>query len=143
MTLEETIRALRRCPLFAAADEPGLKLIALAGEALRYRAGEALVEQGEDSDSVFVILEGEAEVTTRGAARPVARLGPGAPFGEIGVLCDVPRTATVRAAGEIGALRLPRRSFLALLEDRPEAALALSRLLAERLRATTERLSAA
>jgi CRP-like cAMP-binding protein len=143
VTLEETIRALRRCPLFAAADEAGLKLVALAGEALRYRAGEALVEQGEESDSVFVILAGEAEVRTEGAAEPVARLAPGAPFGEIGVLCDVARTATVRAAGDVEALRLPRRSFLALLEDRPETALALARLMAERLRATTARLATA
>lgn len=97
---------------------PGRREEVLSDLALRsVAAGEVVFRQGDASDRIYVVRSGEVEVLLEepGAEpRPVARLGPGEPFGEIGLLQGVPRTATVRATTRSTLLSLGREAFHAL-----------------------------
>jgi CRP-like cAMP-binding protein len=90
-------------------------------------------------------LAGEAEVFVEGAEGPirVALLERNALVGEIAILCDVPRTATVRAVTDLDTLRITKERFLQLLEEFPKMGQEIMRALALRLEATTAQLTAA
>lgn len=143
MTLDDIARALSAAPLFQGVDAARLKLVALSGEALSFRAGEVVLAEGEEGDAAFVALSGAADVLVAGPQGParVAGIAAGEVFGEMALLVDGRRTSTVAAAGPLEALRLPRPVFQRLMADMPEFSLALSRLLARRLRDTTRRLA--
>jgi MFS family permease len=102
---------LRGLPMFAVLPQPQLEQVAAAVEPLPVvGAGSTVVTEGERGDRYFVIVSGTAEVTRAG--RRVARLGPGQGFGEIALLRDVPRTATVRAVADLELVALAREPFL-------------------------------
>jgi len=136
---------LRRVPLFAGVSAPRLKLIAFSSERVTYRPGDILCLQGEPGDAAFVILAGRAEVLVDGpkGQNRVAELTENAVVGEIAILCDVARTATVKAMTQVEALRIPKENFLKLLYDFPEMAIEVVRVLADRLTRTTQELAAA
>ena len=117
MGLNEVVAALGDCPIFGRIDGRRLRVVALAGETLRFRSGEVLFHAGDDGEAAFVVIEGAAEVLA-----PVPRdgqilalLGRGELFGEIAALCDRSRTATVRARGELVVLRLSSTTLKRLL----------------------------
>ena len=89
------------------------------------------MRQGDPADCAYVILEGEVEVlgATSSGDFVVAVLGRNAVPGEIGVLTDAPRTATVRAKGPVRALRISPEVFLRLASGRPDRALHVMRQL--------------
>ncbi len=93
-------------------------------------AGTALVREGEDGASLFVIKEGLFEVLVGGTS--VAQLKPGAFFGEMSLLTGAPRSATVRAAVDCMVLEITRDELAPILEARPAVVEAMSRVLAER-----------
>src|SRR5258706_5600148 len=99
MSLHEEVDMLRRIPLFSQIEPPKLKLIAFTSERVAFDAGHTLFHQGDAANAAYIIIEGKAEVIVEGAGGPVvvAVLGPNDFFGEIAILCDVPRTASVRA----------------------------------------------
>jgi CRP-like cAMP-binding protein len=103
-------------------------------EEVPYPAGARVVEEGLPGEALFVILEGEAQVTRRG--RTLARLRPGDVFGEISVLDGGPRTATVVASTPLLVLRLYRRELTKLLQREPQIASRLLKELARRLRSS-------
>lgn len=121
MSLIEEMQVLKELPLFAEIDESKLKLIAFASQRLLYNPGEIAIQEGEATDSIYVIIGGEAEVVieTANGPLPVAAIGRNGIFGEIGVICDVPRTATIRAHSELEVLRIEKNFFLQLLDDFP------------------------
>lgn len=121
MSLIEEMKVLKELPLFAEIEESKLKLIAFASQRLRYNPGDIAILEGDATDSIFVIIGGEAEVLieTADGPLPVAAIGRNGIFGEIGVLCDVPRTATIRAFTELDVLRIEKIFFLQLLDDFP------------------------
>ena len=135
MALTEEMQLLKAIPLFAEIEESKLKLIAFASQRLRYSPGEIAIREGELTDSIYVILSGRAEVVINAARGPiaVATIGKNAIFGEIGVLCDLPRTATVRAYSELQVLRIEKSFFLQILEDFPTVARAIMNQLGLRL----------
>ena len=99
MSLAKDVEVLRNIPLFAKVEPAKLKLLAFTSERLEYMAGDELFRQGDYGDAAYIILEGEADVlvdTPEGAVK-VATLGKNDIIGEIAILCDVPRTATVVA----------------------------------------------
>ncbi len=106
---------------------------------MTYHAGQVLFRRGDVGDAAYVIIKGEAEVSvaTDAGEISVARLRDGDFLGEIAILCDTPRTATVTAASELKALRIRKEPFFQLLKQFPEMAIEMTRLLAERLTRTT------
>src|SRR4029078_8693233 len=96
-------------------------------------------KRGDVGDAAYVIIKGDAEVIvpSNGGDIPIAILHDGDFVGEIAILCDTPRTATVRAKSELKALRIRKEPFFELLHQFPEMAVEMTRLLAERLTRTT------
>lgn len=143
MTLQRDVDALRAIPLFAKIDPPRLKLLAFTSEHLDYEAGEVLCRQGEPGDAAFILLEGTADVlvdTPKGRVK-VATLGRNDIVGEIAILCDVPRTATVVAATRLHTLRIGKDGFFNLVTQFPQVGVEIMHELAARLHHTTQRLT--
>ncbi|HEX6843954.1 MAG TPA: cyclic nucleotide-binding domain-containing protein, partial [Actinomycetota bacterium] len=101
---------LRAIPMFAALDVPSIDLLARRAIPLEVSDGTAVIREGEHGDRFFAIDDGTVEVTKEGVA--VALLGPGDHFGEIALLRDVPRTATVTARGLVRLVAVERDDFL-------------------------------
>ncbi|HZS84372.1 MAG TPA: cyclic nucleotide-binding domain-containing protein [Stellaceae bacterium] len=145
MSLKEEVDLLRRIPLFANIEASKLKLLAFTSERVAFEGGQVLFRQGDMGDAAYIIIEGEAEVLVDGPAGPVtvAVLGRDAFVGEIAILCDVPRTATVRARQRLVCLRIAKELFLRLINEFPQMAVAVMRELALRLEASNQKLRAA
>lgn len=135
MKYTESVALLRRIPVFASLDAASLKLLAFSSTYLTFNDGEALCHQGEAGDSVFVIDEGDVEVLIEAETRRirVAILGEHDIFGEMAVICNLPRTATVCARGPLKVLKIEGDVFLRLVTGNPDAALGVMRVLSERL----------
>src|SRR6201995_1127601 len=98
MTMETAGQSLRQISNFREIDPAKLKLLAFTSDRFSYEQGDVLFRQNEVSDSTYVIVEGKVEVWLeggRGERIKVAELGAGAIVGEMGVLCDQPRSATI------------------------------------------------
>jgi CRP/FNR family cyclic AMP-dependent transcriptional regulator len=145
MSLTKDMEALRNIPLFARVDPAKLKLLAFTSERLEYLPGEELFHQGDYGDAAYIVLEGEAEVlvdTPNGAVK-VATLGKNEIIGEIAILCDVPRTATVVAQGDLETLRVSKDGFFHLVTQFPQVGIEVMSALASKLNRTTQALTAA
>ena len=125
------VELLRAIPMFAPLAAPELERLARAVAGVRVEAGSAVFEQGGHGDRFYVIVAGEAIVEEDG--RHVRTLGPGDFFGEIALLRDVPRTATVRAVSELELLALDRETFLTTVAADPASAEAAGSIVAARL----------
>lgn len=145
MSLDEEVAALKRIPLFAKIDTSRLKLMAFASERMIFKPGQTLCVQGDPGDAAYIILNGSAEVLIKidGGELAVADLGVNDIVGEIAILIDIPRTATVRATEEVTSLRLTKELFFRMVTDFPEIGVEVMRVLAQRLEATNARLRAA
>ena len=108
--LAPELELLRRVPFFASLPEPAIERLAGAAERVQAPAGEAVVSQGDRGDRFYVVADGELVVAVDGA--DVAVLHDGEHFGEIALLRDVPRTATVTARRDSTLLALEREDFL-------------------------------
>jgi len=124
---------LARVPLFSGLSAKQLRRVAGLAEEVRYMEGAAVVKEGEDGDSFFVIVEGEAKVV-RKDGRVLNRLLPGDFFGEISLLDGGKRTASVVSETPMRMLMLDRRSFARMLKEEPGIASKMLRELATRLR---------
>jgi MFS family permease len=107
----ERLELLRANPIFAPLPGSTLEQLAGALEEVRAPAGEEIVRQGEPGDCFYLIQDGTLDVYVEGEL--VQSLEPGDSFGEIALLRDVPRTATVKARSEVVLYALDRRHFLA------------------------------
>jgi hypothetical protein len=123
------VEVLEAVEVFAALDVVGLEALALGSEAIRVDAGVAVVRQGESGDRCYVVGSGRFRVEASG--REVAVLGPGELFGEIALLLDTPRTATVTAISEGEVVALSRTRFLEVVGGDGEARELAARRLAE------------
>lgn len=140
--LSNEVELLRRIPLFSGIEPSKLKLLAFTSDVVTYRPGQVLFRRGDVGDAAYVIIKGDAEVTvaTDTGEIPVAHLHAGDFLGEIAILCDTPRTATITASSELKTLRIRKEPFFELLRQFPEMAIEMTRLLAERLARTTAEL---
>jgi len=145
MLLNDEVGMLRRVPLFSNVAPAKLKLLAFTSDRVSYNAGQILFNQGDEGDAAYVILSGKADIMVDSAngAIKVAEVEPNEIVGEIAILCDVSRTATVRASMPIEALRIRKDHFLRLLREFPEMTIEIVRVLADRLGHTTAELTAA
>lgn len=142
MSLQQEFELLRKIPMFANIEPAKLKLLAFTSERLSYADGEALFQQGDPGDSAYLIITGQADVTidTEKGPLSVATLGNNDFVGEIAILCDVPRTATVTARSDLVALRIKKDLFFRLIAEFPEIAREIMRELADRLQHTNAQL---
>jgi CRP-like cAMP-binding protein len=138
----EDAALLRRIPMFADMGNPELSQLAAASERVAVPSGREIFHQGDQADATYIFVEGSADVIvdTPNGTLTVARLGKNDFVGEIAILCDVPRTATVKATTDLHALRLSKDLFLRLVADNPTIAVHIMRVLAQRLEATTGQL---
>lgn len=145
MALTVEVSRLRQIPMFSGVDTGKLKLLAFAGETIACVKGEVLFRQGEPSDAVYVVLDGEVDISREsgGTRIHLNRLGAGQIIGEIGVLCDRTRTATVEAAADLQLLRIEKSVFLDFVRELPQLSLAIIRELSERLIHMNEQLAEA
>ena len=145
MSLNDDAQALKNIPLFSKVEPTKLKLLAFTSERLTFMAGDALFHEGDTADAAFIILDGEAaiEVASDGRIVEVARVGRNDIVGEIAILCDIPRTATVRALSDLVTLRVSKDGFFHLVAQFPQVGIEIMAELAARLHHTTQALTAA
>ncbi len=139
MSITEEVEVLRRLPLFQRIEPRRLKLLAFTSERMVFQDGTALMQQGDPGDSAYIVLAGEADVfvSTPNGELKVATLGVNEIIGEIAILIDVPRTATVRASGQLTTLRISKDHFFRLMTEVPEMGIEVMKELARRLERTT------
>ena len=125
---------LRSVPLFASCSDKELGFIASRADEVDLQAGKVLTEKGKSGGDFFIILEGKAEVD---AASGKKTLGPGDFFGEIALIDNGPRTATVRAATAMRCLVLGHEQFRDVLHQNGDIAVKVLRAVTQRLRAAT------
>lgn len=133
MAKDERIERLRQVPLFSGCSDKQLQFIATRVEDIDLPAGKVLTEQGRSGGEFFIVLSGEAEVRQDGAVVNTMRSGDH--FGEIALLDDGPRTATVTAKTPMRVLVLSPRQFQDVLHQDAEIAVTLLHAVTRRLRA--------
>ncbi len=142
--MEELIRRvlfLSTVPLFRELSGENLENIAEILEDRTYGAGESLMELGEAGDSLYLITSGKVRVHI--GSQELAVLDAGAVVGEVALLDDQPRTASVTAIEPVTALRLDRLDFDQLLSAYPQMGRGIMRVITERMRSLTEQIQAA
>ena len=125
------VELLSNVPLFAGLSKGELGHLASIADEIDFRPGKVLIREGERGREFFVLLDGEVEVRRKG--RKLATRRKGDFLGEIALLSDVPRVATVTATTPVRALVIRDREFRALVGNAPAIALKLLQAIAERL----------
>jgi CRP/FNR family cyclic AMP-dependent transcriptional regulator len=126
------VQLLAEVPLFANCTKKELSRIASLADRVRVEAGRVLTEEGKPGKEFFVVEEGSARVTVRGKKR--ATLGPGDFFGEMALLDQGPRSATVASEGPMSLYVIGQREFIRLLDEVPFVARRVLTGMAKRLR---------
>jgi MFS family permease len=127
----EELRILGAVPIFAPLPGGSLEHVAARLIPLRVEPGSVIVREGDAGDRFYIVAEGDLDVTQSGAA--LTSLGPGGYFGEIALLRDVSRTATVTARTDAVLYALDRDDFLAAVTGHPQSAEAAESVMAARL----------
>ncbi len=124
--------ALRQVPLFARCSPRELASIASAGKVMEHDEGDVLAREGQRGLGFFLILDGSADVSIGGRTR--ATLGAGDFFGEISLIDEGPRTATVTATSPVRTFALTAWTFRELIERNASIALKMLETVAARVR---------
>ena len=133
---------LRRVWLFSQLDQGQLDAISSFTFQKTFGPGELIVEEGHTGNGMYVIVSGNVEVVKAlgtDSPRVVARRGSGEVFGEMALLGEWPRTASVRALDQVECLGIDRWVFLAQLERQPQVSIRMLQILAQRLRESDAR----
>jgi CRP-like cAMP-binding protein len=130
-TQDVKVEALRRVPLFSELSKKELGRLAAMADDLEVDAGKTLCKEGQVGREFFVIVEGEVDVTRKG--RKVNRQGGDEFFGEIALLEEVPRTASVTAKTPVRLFVLTGRDFRSLVDSSPSVERKVMKSLARRL----------
>jgi len=125
------IALIKKVPLFAPLAKAQLAQVASIADEVELPEGRVLTRQGERGREFFVVLDGEAEVRRNGRKRATIR--PGEFFGEIALVSDRPRTATVTATKPVRLLVITDTDFRSVLLRTPQIALKVLAAFAERL----------
>ena len=135
MDIQQETESLRNVPMFAKLDPSKLKLLAFTSQQLHFEDGEVLFRLGDRADCAYVIISGKVEIVaeTESGEIVAGTLGKNELVGEMAILTNSPRSATIRARGELLALRIGEDMFLKLLAENPEVALDVMRQLSRKL----------
>lgn len=128
----ERADALARVPLFADLGRRHLNQLADAAQIVSYRQGTTVIREGDPGATLFVIVDGTADVSRGG--RTLATLSPGEFFGEVSLLDGGPRTASIVAQTPLTAVRLFRAPFYRLVQAEPAIGVRVLAELARRIR---------
>lgn len=129
----EKVAVLRGTEIFQGTPDYVLAHLAEITREQVVAPGEVFIHEGALENHMYVVVNGEVEVFV--GDRPVKRLGPGTVVGEMQVIDPAPRSASVRAAGDVMLFRIGRAAFDQVMADRPEISRAINRMLVRRLRA--------
>ena len=135
-TQDTKVKALKRAPLFEGLSKKELTQLARVTEDIELRKGQVLCKEGEIGHEFFVIVDGKAEVTRKG--KKITQRGGGEFIGEIALVEEVPRTATVTAKTPMRAFVLTSTDFHHLLEQSPQVQNKVLRALARRVAELSE-----
>jgi CRP/FNR family cyclic AMP-dependent transcriptional regulator len=129
---------LARVDLFAGLDKKDLQVLTKACQERTYKAGSTLIKQGDTGVGLYVIISGTVHITQANnpdkAEVDLGTAGPGSVLGEMSLLDDLPRSATITAVTDVTALLLPVWEFRTTLRNHPDIALRLLSVLSHRLR---------
>ena len=145
MNLNEEVEILKGVPIFAKMEAAKLKLLAFTGERMTFVEGQELFHQGDPGDAMYVILAGVADVLIDSPTGQiaVAQLKKNNFVGDMAILGDVPRNATIKAREPLTTLRISKDMFYRLVTEFPQMAIEMMRELAHRLEDTNKKLLAA
>jgi hypothetical protein len=131
----ERVLFLRKVPLFAELAPADLERVAQLAEERGYADGEVIAAEGEYGEDLHIVVDGTIRVVqgADGAERELARRTDGDVVGEMSVITRSPRIATLVADGAVRTIRLRHREFESMLRERPSVAMAVMRVLAQRL----------
>ncbi len=144
MDVYQEAEQLRQVPMFSNLDSSRLKLLAFTSESVDYCDGDILCRMHEPSDCVFVIMDGEVEVLAETDVNQFVTIlirKRNELIGEMAVLSNSPRSATLRARGPVRTLRLGNETFIKLLSENPDVALDVMRQLSEKLAQTSDQVA--
>ena len=136
--LNEMVNMMLDIPLFSGIDRSKLKLLVFTSERVNFEPDQVIFRQGDTGDKAYVVIEGEVDVVLESehGEKIVASLGANEIFGEMALLSKMPRTTTIRARTPVVLLSLSQDVFLRMVEENSEIAVAMMRVLAERLAST-------
>jgi CRP/FNR family cyclic AMP-dependent transcriptional regulator len=137
---DELVTLLRQIELFQGVDTPELHLISQQMTEQSYDAGAVVFHEGDVGDRLFVILTGTMHVYVEREGKTItyALMRARECFGEMALIEDAPRSATVRAEVPTHCLTLSKQGFLNLIQRHPQIALTIMKSLCQRLRHTNE-----
>ena len=135
MDVFSEVDQLRRVPMLSKLDASRLKLLAFTSEKLKFADGDYLFRAGEPSDSAYVILNGEVDIIVEADGAEIVVLSRGRDdlIGEMAVLSNAPRSATLKARGKVETLKIDNDTFLKLITENAEVALDVMRQLSDKL----------
>ncbi len=135
MSLDQDVVLLQGVPTFDVLTPDALRILAISAEQRRLAPDEVLFRMGDAADCGYVVMAGRVEVFSEraGKRRNACEALPGALIGEMALILDRPRPATAVALEAATVMRIPRTTFLRVLESFPEAAVALRDKVAARV----------
>lgn len=142
--ISERVELLRHVPVFAGLSHDDLAEIATVAVARRFQAGAVVFREGDGGDTCYIVRSGLARAIRQhpdGRSITLSHFGAGDIFGELAMFDDEPRSATVDVIEDAEVIGIPGRDMQRLMREHPEIAVKLNAALAQRLRATNERLA--
>lgn len=120
--LESTLRFFANARILRMLDPEGRRRLLDAAEAITFQDDSEVVREGDPGDALYIIVDGIASVRVDdlGVQKPVAELCDGAFFGEMAVITDQPRSATVTARGQLSVLKIPKQAVMEVLAAYPK-----------------------
>ena len=140
----DRITLLRNVRVFAGLSEEDLTAIAEVSVSRRFDTGEVVFREGDGGDTCYIVQSGLARAVRQhsdGRSITLAHFGAGDIFGELAMFDEEPRSATIDVIEEVEVVAIPGRDMQRLMREHPEIAVKLNTALAQRLRATNERLA--
>jgi CRP/FNR family cyclic AMP-dependent transcriptional regulator len=131
------VELIKKVPLFSDLDDRELRQIAQSMKERTFSAGDTVTEEGKGGVGFFVIDDGSATVSVGGDAR--GKLGPGDYFGEIALIADIDRTATITADDDLRCYGMTFWDFRPLVENNASIAWKMLQAMAQRLKQAEQR----
>ncbi len=135
MDLAEETDLLRKIPMFAKMDTSKLKLLAFASEIVEFEDGDVVFKSGDSADYAYVIMDGAVDIITETESGPevIITVRQNQLIGELGLLNNSPRIATLISNGNLRAMKITADMFFRLLRENADVALDVVRMLADKL----------